>query len=369
MGRIDNLFAKTREVQSKLETILSLEQDINEKESIESAELQKAGKIASRLKSANSEELLAEEIEDFVEAIKLFRNISEELHKTADDIHSVVDEIEANIGEELKIIEGISNGQVQITAEDAEELAETVNTSHININKLVEESQRARKEAQKAQKELEKLGKLEELIQNFDQNKHDLSKPKMVLEKAEKDLQDAEWKLGEIPNKVKEAKNRSERTAKHVEDNTDMERRSFVRGAGAVGAAAIIGLPGCMGGRESETQSIKEILESPGSFKNRTVTVNGFPEYEGELSYTLWVYSPSTKSSVPTEVAKLTYRLYSESGDGILFNLENKPELLRELNHGERLDQEIRVSGRFEKAENEEGQAFWVIARSKVEIL
>jgi len=112
------------------------------------------------------------------------------------------------------------------------------------------------------------------------------------------------------------------------------------------------------GGRESETLSIKEILESPESFKNKTVNVEGFAEYEGELSYTLWVYSPSTKSSVPTEVAKPTYRLYSEFGDEILFNLENKPELLGKLNRGERLDQEIRVSGRFEKAENEEGQTF-----------
>lgn len=87
-------FLGFNQVPSSLKDTLKLEQDISQKERVEGTEIQKAEKIASRLKSTHNkhEETgpLGEELKEFVEAAKLFKNISEELHNTADDSNKTI---------------------------------------------------------------------------------------------------------------------------------------------------------------------------------------------------------------------------------------------------------------------------------------
>lgn len=246
MGKIDDLLSRSKEVQERIEQILRLEKDIEEKEKAESAELQKTKKIASRLKSSSNEEILEEEVKDFIEAVKVFKMVSEELHRTADDMHKVVEEVTINTKDELQIIEGLANGSLQINRSNkSEELAECLNSTHVNIERLIDESQQARKEAQEAQSEVEQLTELEGFIERIDQGRHNLSEPETVLKNAKQDLQDAEWKLGEIPDKVQEAKTRSQRTVEEIESNVNQKRRNLIKGVGAVSAAALTGLAGC----------------------------------------------------------------------------------------------------------------------------
>lgn len=249
MGKIDTLFSNSKKIQNKIERVLRLEREIKEEEQTESAELEKAKKLASRLKSTDAnerKEILEEEVNDFVEAVNLFRSIATELDNVADGIHGIIGEINSHSDEELQIVEGLATNSLKFHDEDkVKELAESLNTTQNNIDKLIKESQQAKKEAQKAQSELEQLLQLERFLQKVDEGKHDLSQPRETLNRAKGTLEDAEWKLGEVPDKIQRAKNKSQETVERVEANVDQKRRNIVKSTGAIGVAALTGLSGC----------------------------------------------------------------------------------------------------------------------------
>lgn len=95
----EELFERSRKAEEKISQIIGFEEDIEQKEEAESAELEKASSIAQRLQNQhvqNSNELLEEELSDFVEAVEIFKVISSELHNMANDMHSVIDVVGQN---------------------------------------------------------------------------------------------------------------------------------------------------------------------------------------------------------------------------------------------------------------------------------
>lgn len=265
MDRLDELFSRSNEVKEQLEQILRLEKDVEHKEKMESIELMKAKKIASRLRSDSSfsheDEVEEELFNDFVEAASIFKDISVELDKTADDFHQVIEEIRGQTGEELKIIEGLANNSFQIKNESkVEELSETLDSTRLNINNLIKESKMAKEEAKEAQSELESLIELEGFIEDIDNSRHNLSEPISSLENSKSTLEDAEWKLGEVPHKIDEA-NQNNHKAQQVIENK-VTRRKAVRTSGAFSVAALTGLAGCQGTSDAS------IYETPEKYRS-----------------------------------------------------------------------------------------------------
>lgn len=267
MSIFEELFERSRKAEEKISQIIGFEEDIEQKEEAESAELEKASSIAQRLQNQhvqNSNELLEEELSDFVEAVEIFKVISSELHNMANDMHSVIDVVGQNAKQEKALVNRLARDEIQVTSsEKVEELAQTITGTHQNIERLVEESETAKNEAQNAQAELEKLLQLDALIHRVEDGNHSIDRPEKELQAAKENLKDAEWKLGEIPDKLEYAKEESQNAVNSVRNNIDEDRRKFVKKAG-ISAAAITGLAGC-----SAPTAENSSPETPQYSKNR----------------------------------------------------------------------------------------------------
>lgn len=267
MSIFEELFERSRKAEEKISQIIGFEEDIEQKEEAESAELEKASSIAQRLQNQhvqNSNELLEEELSDFVEAVEIFKVISSELHNMANDMHSVIDVVGQNAKQEKALVNRLARDEIQVTSsEKVEELAQTITGTHQNIERLVEESETAKNEAQNAQAELEKLLQLDALIHRVEDGNHSIDRPEKELQAAKENLKDAEWKLGEIPDKLEHAKEESQNAVNSVRNNIDEDRRKFVKKAG-ISAAAITGLAGC-----SAPTAENSSPETPKYSKNR----------------------------------------------------------------------------------------------------
>lgn len=267
MSIFEELFERSRKAEEKISQIIGFEEDIEQKEEAESAELEKASSIAQRLQNQhvqNSNELLEEELSDFVEAVEIFKVISSELHNMANDMHSVIDVVGQNAKQEKALVNRLARDEIQVTSsEKVEELAQTITGTHQNIERLVEESETAKNEAQNAQAELEKLLQLDALIHRVEDGNHSIDRPEKELQAAKENLKDAEWKLGEIPDKLEHAKEESQNAVNSVRNNIDEDRRKFVKKAG-ISAAAITGLAGC-----SAPTAENSSPETPQYSKNR----------------------------------------------------------------------------------------------------
>lgn len=251
MTVIDDLIARVQDVEGKLKGILSREKKIQEEEKEESEELKQIKNLTKQLRNGESRELLAEEKKDFDHAVQLFETIATELDETASDLQNIIGEIKGNASTELEIVGKLASGEMQVAdREQIEEFTESLNHTGQNISYITREAKKAREEAQKAQKEIENLLEIEKFTEDVQDG--DLSQEKQMLKDAKDKLQDAEWKLGEIPDQLEEARKTSQQTVETLEQNIDPERRKFIKGTAAIGAAAVIGLSGCTAKSEEE---------------------------------------------------------------------------------------------------------------------
>ena len=136
-------------------------------------------------------------------------------------------------------------------------------------------------------------------------------------------------------------------------------RREYM--ASTVGALTVFA--GCVGTEDKnlENTSISELLENPEKYTDRTVKTRGNPEYQGDVTYIVSRFNPAIGITQPQPVTDPTYTLHPKDGEQTLpFRTSHKPDVLADLNEGEKLDEQVHVIGNFEEVEREDQRSYMI---------
>lgn len=145
-----------------------------------------------------------------------------------------------------------------------------------------------------------------------------------------------------------------------MEDNTT--RRGYIN----LVLSGLITTSGCSSINPEEENFMEHILDNPSNYIGDRVTVEGKPEYIGEMKYSIRVYDYSKEKYVNENFTEETFKLYSGENE-VFFTEEDDDRILNTLNKGEKLQAEIEVTGYLEPVNSPRGTSY-MISNAQIEL-